>query len=130
MEQKLKGKWSVGDVYRVSLEIEAPSDMTWVVLADPVPAGASVLGSELGNDSELLTRGEKRKGWSYGYEERSFSGFRSYFEWLPKGTHKLEYTVRLNTSGTFSMPNTRVEAMYAPEMYAETPNDSMVVLSR
>lgn len=128
VEQKVKGKWSVGDVYRVRLEIEAPSDMTWVVVADPIPAGATVLGSGLGNDSSLLTKGEKQKGWSWGtYEERGFSGYRSYHEWMPRGSHQVEYTVRLNTAGTFQLPNTWVEAMYAPEMYAEAPNEDVQI---
>ena len=128
VEQKVKGKWSVGDVYRVSLSVEAPADMTWVVVADPIPAGATVLGSGLGNDSSFLTKGEKQKGWSWGtYEERGFSGYRSYHEWMPKGTYQVEYTVRLNTAGTFQLPNTRVEAMYAPEMYAEAPNENVTI---
>ncbi len=29
----------------------------------------------------------------------------------------MEYTLRLNQSGTFQLPPTRVEALYAPEMY-------------
>jgi uncharacterized protein YfaS (alpha-2-macroglobulin family) len=129
VEQKVKGKWSVGDVYRVTLDIQAPADMTWVVVADPIPAGASVLGSGLGNDSGALTSGEKRKmNSSSGIEERSFSGFRDYYEWLPRGAHQVEYTVRLNSAGTFQLPNTRVEAMYSPEMYAEMPNDAITVL--
>jgi len=128
VEQKEKGKWSVGDVYRVTLEIEAPADMTWVVVADPIPAGATVLGSGLGNDSSFLTKGEKQKGYSWGtFEERGFSGFRSYHEWMPKGSHQVEYTVRLNAAGTFQLPNSRVEAMYAPEMYSESGNDSVTV---
>jgi uncharacterized protein YfaS (alpha-2-macroglobulin family) len=41
---------------------------------------------------------------------------------VPKGNFKLEYTVRLNNVGEFALPPTRVEAMYAPEMFAESPN--------
>ncbi|MGZ3730408.1 MAG: alpha-2-macroglobulin family protein [Bdellovibrionota bacterium] len=127
VDQRVKGRWSKGDVYRVTLDFQAPADMTWVVVSDPIPAGATVLGSGLGNDSSALTKGEKHKDWNSGIEERSFSGFRSYYEWLPRGSHQLEYTVRLNGAGTFQMPNSRVEAMYAPEMYAETPNDAVTV---
>jgi len=34
----------------------------------------------------------------------------------------VEYTVRFNASGRFELPATRVEAMYAPEMFGELPN--------
>jgi uncharacterized protein YfaS (alpha-2-macroglobulin family) len=122
------GAWKRGGLVRVKLELEAQSDMTWVVVADPVPAGAAILGSGLGGDSELLTRGEERKGmvWT-AFEERSFEAFRAYYEYVPKGTWSLEYTVRLNSQGTFQLPPTRVEALYAPEMFAEIPNDPVRV---
>jgi hypothetical protein len=51
VEQKDKSRWSRGDVLRVRLEVDAQADMTWVVLADPVPGGATILGSGLGRDS-------------------------------------------------------------------------------
>ena len=34
----------------------------------------------------------------------------------------MEYTVRLNNVGDFALPPIRVEAMYAPEMFGESPN--------
>ena len=42
--------------------IDAQSDMTWVVVEDPVPAGATILGGGLGRDSQLLAQGEARSG--------------------------------------------------------------------
>ena len=39
----------------------------------------------------------------------------------------VEYSVRLNNPGTFALPPTRVEAMYAPESFGETPNASIEV---
>ena len=39
----------------------------------------------------------------------------------------LDYTVRLNNVGQFSLPPTRVEAMYAPEMFGEFPNARLKV---
>ncbi len=56
------------------------------------------------------------------FEERSFEGFRRYLEYLPEGDYQFEYTVRLNNPGRFQLPPTRVEAMYAPEMFGELPN--------
>ena len=115
---------------RVRLEIEAQSDMGWVVVTDPVPAGASLLGSGLGRDSAILTAGERREGWvAPAYEERRFDAFRAYYSYVPKGTFVVEYTVRLNNSGSFVLPATRVEAMYAPEMFGELPNATLQVRS-
>jgi uncharacterized protein YfaS (alpha-2-macroglobulin family) len=123
VEQAVKGRYSRGDVLRISLEVKASSDMTWVVITDPVPAGATILGSGLGRDSEIATQGEKREGWAWpAFEERSFESFRSYYEYLPKGSVKMEYTLRLNNVGDFALPPSRVEAMYAPDMFGEAPN--------
>ena len=117
------GSYSGGDVLRITLEVNASSDMSWVVITDPVPAGATILGSGLGRDSEIATQGEKSQGAGWvAFEERSFESFRSYYAYLPKGVVKMEYTVRLNNVGAFSLPPSRVEAMYAPEMFGEAPN--------
>jgi uncharacterized protein YfaS (alpha-2-macroglobulin family) len=122
-QQKDKGTWSRGDVMRVRLEIDAQADMTWVVVSDPVPAGATLLGSGLGRDSAIATRTERREGSAWpAYEERSFEAFRGYYEFMPRGKHVVEYTVRLNNPGRFGLPPTRVEAMYAPESFGEAPN--------
>ena len=122
------GSWSRGDVLRVRIEVEAQTDMTWVVVSDPVPGGATILGSGLGRDSVIATRGERSAGNAWpAFEERGFEAFRSYFEYLPKGKHVIEYTVRLNNPGRFALPPTRVEAMYAPETFGEAPNAVVAV---
>ena len=128
VEQKSPGVWSRGDVLRVHVDIDAQSDMTWVVVSDPVPAGATILGSGLGNDTAIATRGERRSGTAWAsFEERSLQAYRSYFEFLPRGKHAIEYTVRLNNPGTFSLPPTRAQAMYAPEVFGESPNAAVDV---
>ena len=128
IEQRVNGRWSRGDVMRVRLEVEAQGDMTWVVVSDPVPAGASQLGSGLGGDSRLLTRDEDRKGSAWpAFEERAPEAFRAYYEFVPKGSFVVEHTLRLNQSGRFQLPATRVEALYAPEMFGEAPNASIEV---
>ena len=117
------GVYSRGDVVRITLEVNASTDMTWVAITDPVPGGATILGSGLGRDSEIATKGEKKSGSGWpAFEERSFEAFRSYYEYLPKGVVKMQYTVRLNNVGDFALPPSRVEAMYAPEMFGESPN--------
>ena len=129
VEQKTPGQWSRGDVLRVTLALDAQADMTWVVIDDPVPAGATMLGTGLGRDEKINRSGEKQdgRGW-LAYEERSFEAFRAYYRYLPKGAFGVEYTVRLNNAGHFGLPPTRVEAMYAPEMFGEVPNAAVTVL--
>jgi uncharacterized protein YfaS (alpha-2-macroglobulin family) len=128
VEQKDKSGYSRADAYRVALEIDAQTDMTWVVVDDPIPSGAAILGSGLGRDAASLTGGEKHGGWTRPvFVERTHEAYRAYFEFVPKGKFALEYTVRLNNPGRFDLPATRVEAMYAPEMFGEMPNATVEV---
>jgi uncharacterized protein YfaS (alpha-2-macroglobulin family) len=128
IEQKEKSAWSRGDVYRVTLDIDAQSDMTWVVVDDPIPAGGLILGSGLGRDAASLTQGEKRQGWAWpSFIERTHEAYRAYYAFVPKGKFRIEYTVRLNNPGRFDLPATRVEALYAPEMFGEVPNAAIAV---
>jgi len=128
VEQKDPAKWSRGDVVRVRIELDAQSDMTWVVVSDPVPGGATILGGGLGRDSQIATRRERNSANAWpAFEERSFEAYRAYFEFLPRGKHVVEYTVRLNNPGRFALPPTRVEAMYAPESFGEAPNAAVEV---
>jgi uncharacterized protein YfaS (alpha-2-macroglobulin family) len=129
VSQTVKGEWHKGDVARIHLDVDAQSDMTWVVVNDPIPSGSTILGTGLGGDSKLLTQGEKKQGWVWpAFEERTFDSFHAYYRFVPKGKFSLEYTVRLNNDGTFQLPITRVEAMYAPEMFGELPNDRFTVM--
>jgi len=128
VEQKTAGRWTRGDVVRVRLQVEAQSDATWLVIDDPVPAGATILGSGLGGQSQRLTQSERNTGYAWpAFEERRFDAFRAYYRFVPKGRFTVEYTLRLNNPGTFQLPATRVEVMYAPETYAESPNAPLTV---
>lgn len=129
--QAVTGRWTAGDVARVRLELEAQSDMSWVVVDDPIPGGSTALGSGLGGQSEILQKGERREGWVWpAFEERRFEAFRAYYRFVPKGKWTVEYTVRHNNPGTFLLPATRVEALYAPEMLGESPNATITVEPR
>ena len=128
VERKQAGGWSRGDIVRVRLEIEAQSDMTWVVVNDPIPAGASYLGSGLGGQSRIALTSQQRSSCPcVAFEERAFDGVRAYYPYVRKGKWVYEYTMRLNQAGRFELPATRVEALYAPEVFGETPNDPFEV---
>jgi uncharacterized protein YfaS (alpha-2-macroglobulin family) len=128
VEQKRKGQWSVGDVYRVRLDLESTAEQTWVVVRDAVPSGASQLGRGLGRESQLAQRDETRAGWAWpSHIERATDSYRAYFRYVPRGKWQVEYTVRLNNAGEFRLPPVRAEAMYAPEVFGEGTAQTMTV---
>lgn len=120
--QRTPGAWSRGDVARISIEVEAEAESAWVVVRDPLPAGVTVLGRGLGGET-LLAGGERDAGavWEAFTEARE-DAWQRYYQWVPKGRLRAEYTVRFNQPGRLGAPPTRVEALYAPERMGEAPN--------
>jgi uncharacterized protein YfaS (alpha-2-macroglobulin family) len=122
LQQATPGRWTRGDLVRVTLTIDAQADMSWVVVDAPVPAGATVLGSGLAGESTLMERDKRSAGTAWlAFEERPFDRYRAYYAWVPSGRFTLDYTLRLNQAGSFKLPPTRVEAMYQPEQFGEVP---------
>jgi len=121
LQRQRPDRISRGDVMRVRITIEAPVERTWVVIDDPIPAGASILGAGGGQSAMLAGQANGGDGWP-SYVEQGFDAWRGYFRWLPKGRTTVEYAVRLNGTGRLQLPPTRVEAMYSPEIHAALPN--------
>lgn len=107
--QKKKGVWSVGDVAKIAIKVTTPAPQSWVVVEDPVPAGASILQSSFATATE-----------------RKEELIRSYYSWF-NSDETMEYTIRFNQPGTFVLPISRVEAMYSPDLFAELPESQWVV---
>lgn len=138
-----------GDVVRVRLEIDADADTPWAVVSDPLPGGASHVGTGLGrrttagspaadaarddaqgedaHGEDATAAGDPASAATPLFVERGQEALRAYYELLPQGRSVLEYSLRLNHEGRFLLPPTRVEAMYAPEVYGELPNAAVVV---
>ena len=148
VSQRVKGQYSRGDVLKVTVLVEATAERNWVVVNDPIPAGATLV-SDLGGQSQMLAGQEQAGGgsrfsvtdkdgkvWdvqagvSPAYVERRRDSWRGYFDWVPRGNFAIVYLMRLNGAGTFSMPSTRVEAMYSPSINAQLPNASMTIAQK
>lgn len=125
LERRRPDRLSAGDVLKVRISVEAPVERTWVVIEDPVPAGASIVSGG-GGQSALLAARAGGDGWP-SYIERGNDAWRGYFDWLPRGRTTVEYVLRINGAGRFQLPPTRVEAMYSPEIHAALPNRPLVV---
>ena len=149
VRQAVAGHWSRGDVLKVTITVDATAERNWVVINDPIPTGATVLTGGLGGQSQMLADGSKASdgtsfnatdedgklwkvevGTQPAYAERGRDAYRGYYSWVPRGSFSLVYVMRLNSAGNFSLPATRVEAMYSPEIRAQLPNSPMVVAQR
>ena len=103
--------------------------MTHVVVSDPIPAGsdaarpAALAATRRIASAPQLQRPLHWRGALS--EERTFEAYRAYYHLqCRRVSGPPEYTVRLNNDGRFELPQTRVEAMYAPEMFGELQRGS------
>ncbi len=148
VQARKPGQLTRGDVMRVTITVDATAERNWVVVNDPIPAGATIVGT-LGGQSQMLAAQEKAgDGYTTGatdgngkaigievgvqpaYIERGNDSWRGFFSWVPRGKFTVVYLLRLNGAGRFSLPPTRVEAMYSPEIRAQVPNAQVVVAQR
>ena len=124
--QAVAGRWSRGDVMKVRVEVTPRTPVAWVVVDDPVPAGATILGGSLGGRSALLAAGATA-GVQPTFVERRTDAVHAHYEYVTRAPIAYEYTLRLGSAGTFRLPPTRVEALYSPEMMALVPNAAVTV---
>lgn len=128
IQQKVKGRLTRGDVLRVTITVDATAERNWVVVNDPVPPGATIIGNLGGQSSMFAEAGSANgDGVQPSYVERGKDGWRGYFQWVPRGRFTVSYAVRLNGSGRFNLPPTRVEALYSPDIRGAVPNGPMTV---
>ncbi|MGY4394989.1 uncharacterized protein YfaS (alpha-2-macroglobulin family) [Sphingomonas sp. UYAg733] len=129
VQARAPGTLTRGDVVKVTISVEASAERNWVVVNDPIPAGATIVGN-LGGQSSMLGEVSGGDGVQPSYVERRRDSWRGYFAWVPRGSFTIGYTMRLNGAGRFSMPPTRVEAMYSPAIRAALPNAPVTVVQR
>jgi uncharacterized protein YfaS (alpha-2-macroglobulin family) len=137
IQQAAPGRWSAGDIAEVQVRFETGGNSGWIVLSDPIPTGATLLGSGLKGQSVVPAGGDKGgRGWRHGdgswepmpvYVERSFTHMRAYYEYLWGDSMRFTYQMRINNAGTFKLPPTQLEAMYDPGIFAYQPNAPMEV---
>lgn len=130
LSQKVPGQLTRGDVLKITVTVDAAAERNWVVVSDPVPPGATIIGNLGGQSAILGAAASGGKGIQPSYVERGRDAWRGYFEWVPRGRFVTEYAVRLNGTGNFSLPPTRVEAMYSPDIRAQVPNKPITVAMR
>lgn len=100
-----------GDKITVRLEITTDRAMEYVHLKDMRGSGLEPVN---------VLSGYRWKGTMGYYESTKDLATHFFFDYLPKGTHVLEYTLVANLRGEFSNGISTLQCMYAPEFSAHS----------
>jgi uncharacterized protein YfaS (alpha-2-macroglobulin family) len=127
----------IGDVVQVRLTVIVPNSLHYVVIEDPIPAGAEAINPGLEISQQIGTRpGLDRKdplshGWGWWY----FSNieFRDekvllYSTYLPAGTYEYVYTIRPGLEGTYNVIPATAQEFYFPEVYGRSAGMAFTIL--
>jgi alpha-2-macroglobulin len=137
------GTWRIkaGAKVKVQLSLVAESQRTHVALIDPLAAGLEALNPALAVSQPVVdTVGEQaasadsvspRSSWWWWrwYDFQQFRDDRSeaFATYLPAGVYDYSYIARATTPGTFVVPPTRAEEMYAPETFGRAATDRVII---
>ncbi len=130
------GTWKIkaGAKVRIKLTLVAESQRTHVALIDPLPAGLEALNPDLAVTQPVVDPQQAeptKRFWWWGnwYDFQQFRDDRSeaFTTFLPAGVYNYSYIARATTPGSFVVPPTRAEEMYAPETFGRTSTDNVVV---
>jgi hypothetical protein len=129
----------LGDVIRVDLTIIAPNDLYYVVVEDPLPAGAEAIDAGLATTSLLAMDPTliRTSPVYYGQAEYVYPYYWWWWNWysrselrddkvvlfadyLPKGTYEYSYTMRATLPGDYHVIPTVASEFYFPEVFGRS----------
>lgn len=128
----------VGDEITVTLTIIAPNDLNFVVVEDPIPAGAEAVDPRLATTS-LAAEGPsiERAGntpfenywgiWYFSRIEFRDEKVMLYTSFLPRGTYTFTYTLRLGLAGSYNVIPPTAREFYFPEVYGRGAGQLFVI---
>ncbi len=133
----------VGDVIRVKLTVVAPTDLYYVVVEDPLPAGCEAVDVTLNTTSVVGERpgvrnltAEEEDDWyrwyGWGWWWFSHSEIRDekvalFAAYLPRGTYEYSYIMRASVPGTYNVIPATASQMYFPEVFGRSDGGRFVV---
>jgi len=128
----------VGDVLQVKLSIVAPTDLYYVLVEDPLPAGMEAVDTSLKTTSQVgqnpeLNRTDKYSyydGWGwwwFTHSELRDEKVALFATNLPAGTYEYTYQIRAGVDGTFNVLPAHAEEMYFPEVFGRSDGSQFVI---
>jgi hypothetical protein len=123
-ETPFTGTAKPGDLLLVRLVAAGSKDWRYVMLEDPLPAGAEAI-----RDPDLYEL-ERRPDWWYGsqreYRDNRIVQFQTDFD---RGRYEYTYLLKVVTPGRFRAMPAQLTAMYVPDAFATTGTQTLEVLS-
>jgi hypothetical protein len=135
---------NAGDLVIVDLLFESAEPREQIVLDDPLPAGLEALDYDLDTTSQAKRDAEAKRAakdektpW-LGTTFRAATPRREvkddrvlhFFGKIEPGMYRVQYLARATSVGAFVVPPTRIEAMYAPEIYGQTAASTLAVVTK
>lgn len=127
----------VGDIVQVRLTIIAPNSLNFVVIEDPLPAGAEAIDPNLVTNQQIGTRPglDNSDPLSHGWGWWWFSNITFMDEkvvlsstYLPAGTYEYVYTFRAGLAGTYNVIPATGSEVYFPEVYGRSAGTTFTIL--
>ena len=134
------GTWHIraGAKVRVRLTMVADAVRTHVGLIDPLPAGLEPLNPGLAvsqtivpeqpDDGDVIPFWRSWWGWNW-FEHQNLGDDRveAFASYLSGGSYEYTYVARATTPGTFVVPPTRAEQIYAPETFGRSASATVTI---
>jgi uncharacterized protein YfaS (alpha-2-macroglobulin family) len=131
----------VGDLVKVSLQVELPRGQRYVVLDDPLPAGLAAINAAFKTEQPTPEGEEEQERFDYVMEDGTLRFRPNHFEirddrvlafrdMVYPGSYRFEYYARAVCEGTFVLPPAKAEAMYSPGVQGFTAQGRLVVKGR
>ncbi len=124
----------VGDVIQVKLTIIAPSDLHYLVVEDPLPAGCEALDTSLKTTSSLAQSPKMKEVQQAGQQDWYFIQSQLLDEkvalfatYLAKGTYEYTYLIRASVAGRFWIMPSNAFEMYFPEVFGHSDGGAFTI---
>ncbi|NQT61480.1 MAG: hypothetical protein HQ556_00855 [Candidatus Marinimicrobia bacterium] len=121
----------LGSLVRVRIKVKSSSSHNYVAIADKLPAGLEPLNTKL-KTTEKVDQGKfsavvQRSLASLSYSEIRDSRVAFYVDEMLPNEYEFHFIARATTPGTFLRPESRIEAMYQPDIFGTTAIDYVTV---
>ena len=113
----------VGDLIRVRLKVHLPEDMWYIMVEDPLPAGAQ--GVE--GTSSMMAADEAADRHHSLYPEFQDAKVVFFTNHLREGVYEYTYLMRATMAGSFRAMPTEVTAMYEPGVWGRSRSATLQI---